>query len=281
MKTRASRRDAEKAGVPEPADHGRRAFLAALAVAAGGVSVFGLRTRPAFGFGNMRNEQRDAVKRFAFAQLRYPGGDWDPHPSAPAQFIREIEQMTSVEVEPERRVVAGDDPQLFSFPLLFCTGRREFTPFAEPEVERLRTWIEAGGTMVVDDAAGTPGYGFDAAFRRELARVLPAARLERLPSEHTVFKSFFLVRTVSGARVVSPFLEGLAIQGRTAVIYSPNDLLGAFARDPLGRWTDPCAPGGDRQRRLAFHLGVNIVMYALCGDYKQDRIHTPFLRQRI
>lgn len=259
----------------------RRSFLSMLAVAAAGACFSFRRPAPAFGFANLRGEQKDVVKRFAFAQLRYPGGDWDPHPSAPAQFIREIERMTSVEVEPERREVAIADSQLFSFPFLYVTGHREFNPFTEPEVERLRAWIEAGGTLVADDAAGTPGYGFDVAFRRELARVAPAARLERLPAEHTVFKSFFLVRTVAGARVVSPFLEGLTIQGRTAVIYSPNDLLGAFARDPLGRWVDPCAPGGERQRRLAFHLGVNIVMYALCGDYKQDRIHLPFLRQRI
>ena len=259
----------------------RRDFLCKLAATAAGACFFSLRASPAFGFANLKGEQKDVAKRFAFAQLRYLGGDWDPHPSAPAQFIQEIERMTSVEVEPERRDVTITDARLFSFPFLYLTGRREFTPFTEPEVERLRTWIEAGGTLVADDAAGTPGYGFDAAFRRELARVAPAARLERLQAEHTVFKSFFLVRTVAGARVVSPFLEGLTIQGRTAVIYSPNDLLGAFARDPLGRWVDPCAPGGDRQRRLAFHLGVNLVMYALCGDYKQDRIHTPFLRQRI
>jgi hypothetical protein len=259
---------------------GRRNFLSRLALAAAGASFFTLPATVTFGFSNQRTEQKDVVKRFAFAQLRYPGGDWDPHPSAPAQFVRELERMTSVEVEPERRDVAITDPQLFSFPFLYICGHREFTPLTQPEVERLRTWIEAGGTLVADDAAGTPGYGFDAAFRRELARVVPAAPLGRLPAEHTVFKSFFLVRTVAGARVVSPFLEGLTIQGRTAVIYSPNDLLGAFARDPLGRWVDPCAPGGERQRRLAFHLGVNIVMYALCGDYKQDRIHTPFLRQR-
>jgi hypothetical protein len=235
----------------------------------------------AYGFANLKTEQKDVVKRFAFAQLRYVGGDWDPHPSGPVPFIREIERMTSIEVEPERREIALHDPDLFSYPFLYVTGRREFSPFTQPEIERLRTWIEAGGTLLADDAAGTPGYGFDAAFRRELARAVPGSRLERLPADHTVFKAFFLVRTVAGARVVSPFLEGLTIQGRTAVIYSANDLLGAFARDPLGRWVDSCAPGGERQRRLAFHLGVNIVMYALCGDYKQDRIHTPFLRQRI
>jgi len=259
----------------------RRSFLSNLAVAAAGAGLSSLWPATVFGFSNLSSGRKDLVKRFAFAQLRYRGGDWDPHPSAPAQFIREIERMTSVEVEPERRDVAISDSQLFSFPFLCVTGRREFNPFTEPEVERFRTWIEAGGTLLADDAAGTPGYGFDASFRRELARVVPAASLERLPAEHTVFKSFFLVRTVAGARVVSPFLEGLTIAGRTAVIYSPNDLLGAFASDPLGRWVDPCAPGGERQRRLAFHLGVNIVMYALCGDYKQDRIHLPFLRQRI
>ncbi|MHB8837191.1 MAG: DUF4159 domain-containing protein [Candidatus Methylomirabilia bacterium] len=259
----------------------RRNFLSKIAVAAAGACLFPRRPAPAFGFANLRNEQKDVVKRFVFAQLRYPGGDWDPHPSAPAEFIREIERMTSVEVAPERREVAVTDAQLFSFPFLYIAGRRDFNPFTGAEIERLRAWIEAGGTLVADDAAGTPGYGFDAAFRRELARVAPAGRLERLPAEHTVFKSFFLVRTVAGALAVSPFLEGLTIQGRTAVVFSPNNLLGAFARDPLGRWVDPCAPGGDRQRRLAFHLGVNIVMYALCGDYKQDRIHLPFLRQRI
>ena len=188
--------------------------------------------------------------------------------------------MTSVDVQPRRRDVAIADASLFASPFLVVSGHQDFTPLSQTEVERLRTWIEAGGTLFADDAAATPGIGFDAAFRREISRVLPSTGLERLPAEHTVFKSFFLVRTVAGARVVSPFLEGITVQGRTAVIYSPNDLLGAFARDPLGRWVDPCAPGGERQRRLALHLGVNVVLYALCGDYKQDRIHLPFLRQR-
>lgn len=265
----------------KPVDEGgRRRFLREMAAAAAAATLLGLRPAAALAFPDARPERRDGMKRFAFAQLRYAGGDWDPHPSAPAEFIREIERMTSVEVVPARLDVSAADPRLFSFPFLYLAGNRDFSPFSPAEIDRLRTWIEAGGTLVADDAAGTPGYGFDGAFRRELDRVLPVARLERLPAEHTVFKSFFLVRMVAGARLASPFLEGVTIRGRTAVIYSPNDLLGAFARDPLGRWLEPCSPGGESQRRTAMHLGVNIVLYALCGDYKQDRIHVPFLREK-
>jgi hypothetical protein len=260
---------------------GRRRFLAAVAGSAAGFCLGALRPASALGFATLRPEQREGVKRFVFAQLRYAGGDWNPYPSAAAELIRDLERMTSVEAVADRMDLGAGDPGLFSQPFLCIAGHRDFAPFEAREVERLRTWIEAGGTLLADDSAGTPGYGFDAALRRELARILPEARLERLPSDHTVFKSFFLVRTVAGARIVSPFLEGVTLQGRAAVIYSPNNLLGAYARDPLGRWLDPCAPGGERQRRLAFHLGVNIVMYALCSDYKQDRIHVPFLRQRI
>ena len=67
----------------------------------------------------------------------------------------------------------------------------------------------------------------------------------------------------------------------TPVIYSPNGIGSAWARDSYGRWLNPVEPGGERQRRLAIQLGVNIIMYTLCSDYKQDRIHLPFLRQKI
>jgi hypothetical protein len=171
--------------------------------------------------------------------------------------------------------------ELFSHPFLYMAGDQEFLSFQEDEIDILRKYLRHGGTLVADDCAGTPGYGFDAGFRREIGRVFPERALERLPSEHTVFRSFFLIRGMGGMKVVSPFLEGISLGETTPVIYSPNGLGPAWAKDSMGGWVHPSVPGGERQRKLAFQLGINLIMYALCADYKQDRIHLPFLRQKI
>jgi hypothetical protein len=40
-------------------------------------------------------------------------------------------------------------------------------------------------------------------------------------------------------------------------------------------------PGGQRQRTLAYRFGVNLVMYALTGNYKGDQVHVPAILQRL
>jgi hypothetical protein len=39
-------------------------------------------------------------------------------------------------------------------------------------------------------------------------------------------------------------------------------------------------PGGDGQRERAIRLAVNVSMYALCSNYKDDQVHAPFLMRR-
>ena len=64
------------------------------------------------------------------------------------------------------------------------------------------------------------------------------------------------------------------------VLYSGNDLIGAYAKDSLGAWEMEVTPGGDTQREKAIRLGVNLAMYALCLDYKEDQVHIPFIMKR-
>ena len=95
-----------------------------------------------------------------------------------------------------------------------------------------------------------------------------------------LFRSIYLLRTPAGRVIAQPFLEAVITDGRAVVVYSQNDLGGAWARDSFGQWEYDVVPGGALQREQAFRLGVNLAMYALCLDYKTDQVHVPFIMRR-
>jgi hypothetical protein len=39
-------------------------------------------------------------------------------------------------------------------------------------------------------------------------------------------------------------------------------------------------PRGEAQRERAVRLAVNLAMYVLCSNYKDDQVHAPFLMRR-
>jgi hypothetical protein len=177
--------------------------------------------------------------------------------------------------------VTLQDKELFRFPFLYLTGKYEFSPFPEREVERLRKFLTQGGFLLIDDALCTPGYGFDRSLRVLMRNLFPDQELKRLPWNHAVFRSFYLIRQLGGRKIANPYLEGITLDHFTPVVYSQNDLGGAWARDHLGQWVNPCTPGGEDQRREAFKLGVNLVLYAMTENYKEDLIHHPFIQKRL
>lgn len=219
--------------------------------------------------------------QLVFAQLRYRGGEWNPHPLSVTPLMEELMARTSVEAETARHEIGLTDPDLFSYPFLYITGKYDFDPFTQQETETLRRFLSYGGFLLADDALGQPGYGFDRSFRRELKKILPDKELSRLPAGHAALKSYYLLRRIGGMRMVNPYLEGIQVGGATPVIYCQNNLGGAWERDPLGNWTNACTPGGEEQRRDAFHLGVNLILYAMTENYKEDLIHVPFIRKRL
>ena len=60
-----------------------------------------------------------------------------------------------------------------------------------------------------------------------------------------------------------------------------NDGAGAWAVDPQGRSAFAVVPGGEPQREMAMRFGVNLVMYALTGNYKSDQVHVPAILERL
>lgn len=217
--------------------------------------------------------------RFQVRTVLYDGGEPRPRESAPRRLGWEVRKRTSIEVHPAPGASRLDDPAIFDNPFLYWTGDEAFDPLSPQEIAGLRRFVRFGGFVLVDDAAPSQA-GFDRSVRRELSRAFPSRPLRALTNTHTVFRSFYLLSRPEG-RVRGPEqLEAIELGDRVALLYSRHDLGGAWARDNLGSWEHPVTPGGDEQRERAIRLGVNVVMYALCLDYKDDQVHAPFIMRR-
>jgi hypothetical protein len=207
-------------------------------------------------------------------------GEWNPRPNGIRRLLWEVAQRTSIEVTLDPAVVAPDDPALFRYPFVYWSGSGAQSAFSDDAVKRMRRHLTYGGTLLIDSADADPGGLFDSAVRRELKRILPREEIRTIENEHVIYKTFFLVDSQAGRTIRVAHLEGVTIEKRLAVIYCQNDLSGAWSRDAFGRWEYEVTPGGERQREMAFRLGINLVMYAMCLDYKEDLVHVPFIMKR-
>lgn len=246
-----------------------RFLLALVAVATLGLT---LGSQPARGFGE--------TSLFRFAQIRYDGGSWNPNPSAGADLMNFVGRYTSVRVAESRHDVRLSDPDLFQYGFLYLTGCGPLPEFPDEEIQRLRRHLVFGGTLLVDDCLADSNGAFARSARAFIAKLFPKNPLEALPPTHTVFKTYFLLDKIGGRKMASQHLDGVIVGGRAAVIYSANDLGGAWAKTYSGAYANDCVPGGELQRMNAYKTGLNIVMYSLTIDYKDDQVHLPFIMKR-
>jgi hypothetical protein len=205
------------------------------------------------------------------AKLRHGGGCNDA-PGALVNLLRTASQgELKLRVRTAPELVNISDANLFRYHLVFAHGRHDFRLTPE-ERKQLHEYIERGGTVLADAiCASRP---FAAAFRREIAAALPGKTLERIPAEDPIFTASYGgydVQQVSlrdpdatdtgqpiAARVrqVEPQLEGINIDGRWAVIFSPFDISCALeSHEAVG-----CR--GYTQEDAA-RLGLNVLMYSL------------------
>jgi len=225
----------------------------------------------AWGFGDS--------SRFVPAVAQH-GGNWRGRITALRRLAWELQRRTSVEVVLDARPLPLDSPELFKHPFLYLGSDGPLPAFSNPEVENLRRYLTFGGLLVADANDGSDGNGFDPSFRREMERVLPNAPLGDLSADHVVFKSFYLLDAAPGRLLNRPQLQAAYAGKRAAVLYSQNDVAGAWSRAEGGSWEYECSPGGEPQRELALRLGVNLAMYGLCLDYKDDAVHLPMILKK-
>lgn len=223
----------------------------------------GLVAAPGWAFGE--------ATRFAFGQLGPP----DPIRSgAWTRLALELGQRTSVTCQPRPSALSLEDAALFRHPFLILSGA-SLPPWTAEAWQRLHRYLGAGGFLFLDGRG--PGDPLvQQAYERLSRRFSPEASL-RLDREHVLFRSFYLLERPMGRVLATEPARALVQDGRLAVVATEVDLAGALARDAFGAWSFDL-PRGDRESAIRF--GVNLVMYALCTDYKADQVHIPFLLKR-
>lgn len=213
----------------------------------------------------------------AVAQL---GSHWNDRLNGLRRLAWELQRRTSVEVVPDTRPLPLSSEQLFLYPFLYLGGQGALPPLKPDELDVLRRYLTYGGFLLIDANAGASDGAFDQSVRAMLGQVFPRNPLTPLSQEHVIYKSFFMLDSPPGRLLDKPQLEAVNLNKRAAVVYSQNDLAGAWARDEAGNYELEVTPGGEPQRELAYRLGINLCMYALCLDYKDDAVHLPLILRK-
>jgi Domain of unknown function (DUF4159)/Aerotolerance regulator N-terminal len=202
-----------------------------------------------------------------------------------------LNDRTAVEVGTPFAVDVEKDELAF-FPLLYWPISPEQPVLSDAALAHLNTFLRNGGTILFDTrdqdagrALGASSSGPGMQRLQQLARGLDIPRLVPVPPDHVLTRAFYLMQDFPGrwadGQVWVEQGDDRVNDGVSSVIIGGNDWASAWAVDDNGRPMFAVVPGGERQREMAYRFGINLVMYALTGNYKSDQVHVPFILERL
>src|SRR6185437_3330392 len=153
----------------------------------------------------------------------------------------------------------GFDP--VDIPILFMAGDYDFV-LKPAEVENLRKFLSAGGTIIFNAARGRDE--FSRAVAREMRKVLPQKQFMRLALDHPIFNSRYRIKQVmsmvNGVQMMqAPEVYSIDIGTRAAAILVPGGMGAAWSG------TKYEAGATHLVGESAIRLGVNLIAYVLAS----------------
>jgi hypothetical protein len=191
-------------------------------------------------------------------------------PKADVQFLVGVRRYTNIDAYEYEHPVRLDDPELRRYPFLYAleVGRMALTP---PEIEGLRSYLLAGGFLVIDDFWDIAEWQN---FEYEISQVLPEYPIVDIPLDHPLLSAFYEI----GELVQVPNVDRAFRGGPTWECYSPCQpaLRGIFDdhdrlmvvinwNTDLGdawEWVEqPFYPF--TYSSFAYKLGINMIIYGM------------------
>lgn len=195
-----------------------------------------------------------------------------------------------------------ESDELAFFPFLYWPVTADQPLPSREAYGKLNRYLRSGGMIMFDTRdADTARFGSGSPEGQRLqaiARSLDIPGIERIPPDHVLTRTFYLLQDFPGryasrdvwveaAPIDAQTVEGMPFRnlndGVTPVIIGGNDWARAWAVDGNGRRMFPVGRGmsGERQREISLRFGVNVIMHVLTGNYKSDQVHVPDLLDRL
>ena len=216
------------------------------------------------------------------------------------QLTRALDARTSAALSDPVALDPAKDELAF-YPLIYWPIAADQPQPSSAAVARIAAFMRNGGTVVFDtrDAlTSRPGDppSPEGLWLRKLLTGVDVPELEPVPRDHVVTKTFYLLDQIVGRsengqtwiealppidpkdRANKPARAGDSV---SPIVITANDLAGAWAAREDGSPLYALNPGGPRQREMALRGGINLVMYALTGNYKADQVHAKDLLERL
>ena len=189
--------------------------------------------------------------------------------------------------------------ELAFYPLLYWPIAPNRPVPSEAAIRKLDGYMKSGGTVIFDtrdafNARPDGAVSAEGRYLRNMLSTLDIPELEQVPLDHVLTKTFYLLDDFPGrygtgqtwVEALPPAEDEASRPARSGdgvspIIITSNDLAGAWAVGPRGEALNPLVGGNPRQREMAFRSGINLVMYALTGNYKADQVHVPALLERL
>ncbi|MFK7767633.1 MAG: DUF4159 domain-containing protein [Mariniblastus sp.] len=200
------------------------------------------------------------------------GGKWrTDYPDADLNLSYRLKELTSLEVDPDGKIIRLTDESLFDYPFIYIIEPGNLQ-FSEEEVVALRRYLNKGGFLMVDDFWGE--YEWEN-FAMEMKRVFPDRDAEEVPLEHEIFHIVYDLKKKPQIPSIGHFMNGLTTERGDAQeahyrgIFDDKDRMMVFIchNTDLGDGWE--REGVDRgyfetySEPYAYPLGINIVTYAL------------------
>ena len=183
--------------------------------------------------------------------------------------------------------VEPDKNELSFFPILYWPIESRQRRPSQKAINQLNRYLSNGGTILLDTRDQHLGerIAINTSALNSLVRGINIPPLTPIPHNHVLTKSFYLLKNFPGrwrgGRVWIDDFDNQANDGVSKVIVGGHDWAAGWATDARGQYLFPVIPGGEKQREMSYRFGINLVMYALTGNFKSDQVHVEAILKRF